>query len=127
MLPFERLEAWKVCHQLVLAVYRASEEFPKHELYGLTSQSRRAAFSAAANLAEGSAKRGPAEFRRYADITVGSLAEVAYALMVARDLGMLSAEAWAGLDKLRGRAGFLTFRLCASLDRAAKHPNGKRR
>ena len=72
MLPFERLEAWKACHQLVLSVYRASDAFPKHELYGLTSQARRAAFSAAANLVEGSAKRGPAEFRRYADIAIGS-------------------------------------------------------
>jgi four helix bundle protein len=58
MLAHKRLHAWKLCHELVLAVYAVTTSFPKHELYGLTSQARRAAFSAAANIAEGAAKRG---------------------------------------------------------------------
>src|SRR6266478_2127237 len=70
MLAHERLLAWQLCHELVLAVYDATTSFPKHELYGLTSQARRAAFSAAVNIAEGSAKRGSAEFRRFIDISV---------------------------------------------------------
>ncbi len=90
MMPFERLDAWRLCHQLVLAAYEASKAFPDDEKYGLVSQIRRAAFSAAANIAEGSARRGPREFRRFLDISLGSLAEVAYALIVARDLGYLS-------------------------------------
>ncbi|PYO62354.1 MAG: hypothetical protein DMD70_05625 [Gemmatimonadetes bacterium] len=61
MMPYERFTAWKACHELALAVYRATRSFPKEELFGLTSQMRRAAFSAAANIAEGSAKRGSAE------------------------------------------------------------------
>src|SRR6266540_382379 len=63
-MPYERLHAWKACDELTVAVYKATERFPRHELYGLTSQARRAAFSSAANIAEGSAKRGPREFRR---------------------------------------------------------------
>src|SRR6266850_2340243 len=77
MLPYERFQAWKLSYQLTLDVYRLTTSFPKHELYGLTSQSRRAAFSVVANIAEGSAKRGSAEFRRYLDIALGSFSEVA--------------------------------------------------
>ena len=64
MMPYERFRAWQACDALVIAVYRVSGLFPKHELYGLTSQTRRAAVSAAVNIAEGSAKHGPREFRR---------------------------------------------------------------
>src|SRR5437764_11430120 len=100
MLPFERFKAWQLCHQLALAVYESTEHYPREELYGLTSQSRRAAFSAAANIAEGSAKRGKAEFRRYLDISLGSLSEVAYALILARDRGLLTVGQWNDLETL---------------------------
>jgi four helix bundle protein len=53
MMPYERFEAWPLCHQLVLQVYRVTLSFPSEERYGLTSQARRAACSAAANIAEG--------------------------------------------------------------------------
>ena len=111
MLAYERLHAWELCHELVLAVYEATKSFPKHELYGLTSQARRAAFSAAVNIAEGSAKRGATEFRRFIDISIGSLAELAYILRLVRDLKLLSDDEWSRLDALRGRAGFMTCRL----------------
>src|SRR2546425_12305135 len=89
MLAHERLQAWKLCHELVLAVYAATSSFPKYELYGLTSQARRSAFSAAVNIVEGAAKRGPREFRRFLDISIGSLAELAYVLQLVRDLKLL--------------------------------------
>jgi four helix bundle protein len=111
MFPYERLVAWQRSHELTLAVYRLTESFPKHELYGLTSQMRRAAYSVAANIAEGSAKRGPREFLRYLDIAIGSLAELSYAARLARDLGFLATSDWEGLMALRGRAGSLTWRL----------------
>lgn len=120
MLAYERLHAWKLCHELVLDVYGATASFPRHELYGLTSQARRAAFSAAANLAEGAAKRGPAEFRRFIDISIGSLAELAYILRLARDLQFLSADEWSRIDALRRRAGFVTWRLYRGIRDATK-------
>lgn len=120
MLAYERIEAWKLCHELVLAVYEATNSFPKHELYGLTSQARRAAFSAAVNIAEGSAKRGSAEFRRFIDISIGSLAELAYILRLVRDLSLLSVDDWTRLEALRGRAGFMTWRLYRAVSLAAK-------
>ena len=115
MLPYERLTAWQVCYELTLEVYNSTTKFPKHELYGLTSQARRAAFSAAASIAEGSAKRGAKEFRRFLDIAIGSLAELAFILRLARDLQDISHESWNRLDELRRRSGYLTWRLYRSL------------
>jgi four helix bundle protein len=115
MMPYERFRAWKECHDLALAVYRTTKAFPKEELYGLTSQARRAAFSAAANIAEGSAKRGRKEFRRYLDVSLGSLSELSYILRFARDLGVLDEAGWEYLDQARGRAGYMTWQLYKSL------------
>jgi len=120
MLAHERLHAWKLCHELVLAVYDATKTFPKHELYGLTSQARRAAFSAAANIAEGSAKRGATEFRRFIDISIGSLAELAYILRLVRDLKLLSNDDWNRIEALRGRAGFMTWRLYQAVMKSSR-------
>ena len=120
MLAHERLQAWKLCHELVLAVYEATKGFPKHELYGLTSQARRAAFSAAVNIVEGAAKRGPAEFRRFLDISVGSLAELAYALRVARDLKLLDESSWTALERVRRQAGLMTWRLYSAVGKAVR-------
>jgi len=111
MAHYESLVAWKECHALALVVYRITRQFPKDELYGLTSQARRAAFSAAANIAEGAAKRGSREFRRFLDISIGSLAELAYTLRLAKDLGILAEHDWKETDELRNRAGYLTWRL----------------
>jgi four helix bundle protein len=119
MMPYERLTAWRTCHQLVLEVYASTKTFPAHELYGLRSQTRRGAFSAAANIAEGSAKRGPAEFRRFLDMAIGSLSEVGYALLVAKDLGYLTVQKYRQLDDLRNHAGKLTWRLYESMSRSA--------
>jgi len=113
--PYERLRAWQECHSLVLETYRATKSFPREETYGLTSQARRAAFSAAVNIVEGSAKRGVRECRRFLDIAIGSLAELGYTFRVARELGMLPAPDWEVLEDLRRRAGFLTWRLYRSL------------
>jgi four helix bundle protein len=83
---FEDLIVWQKAHQLVLSVYRVSASFPRSELYGLVSQLRRAAISIAANIAEGFKKRGPADKARFHNIAQGSLEEVRYYLILARDL-----------------------------------------
>jgi four helix bundle protein len=111
MAPYERLVAWQVAHKLALETYRVTSSFPKHELYGLTAQTRRAAFSVALNIAEGSAKRGPREFRRYLDISLGSLSELTCEFMLARDLGFLSPDAWKQLNEVRNHAGVLLWKL----------------
>ena len=108
---YERLAAWRLSYELVLRVYEATDSFPRYELYGLTSQTRRAAFSVVANIAEGAAKRGRREFRRYLDIALGSITEVQVALRLARDRRYLAHELWSELEGLRNHAGAVTWRL----------------
>ena len=86
MPPYERLLAWQKAHALALRVYSLSAMWPPDERFGLTAQLRRAVVSIPANIAEGAAKRGPREFRRYLDIAAGSHAEVEYLLQLATDL-----------------------------------------
>jgi len=114
-MPYERFEAWRASYRLAMQVYELTREFPKHELYGLVSQARRAAFSVIANIAEGSAKRGDGEFGRFLDIAIGSLSELACALSLSRDLGLVSPEDWSRVDKMRDEAGKLTWGLYRSV------------
>jgi four helix bundle protein len=91
-MPYEKFEAWKVAHQLALEVYKVTERWPKSERYQLTAQMRRAGLSVPTNIAEGAAKRGVREFRRYLDISLGSLSELSYLLRFSKDLGILDDE-----------------------------------
>jgi four helix bundle protein len=84
---FQDLIVWQKAHRLVLGVYKTSKNFPREEIYGLTSQFRRAAVSVAANIAEGFKKRGRADKIRFMNIAEGSLEECRYYLILARDLG----------------------------------------
>jgi len=84
---FQDLVVWQKAHRFVVEVYRLTERFPKHELYGLTSQLRRAAVSIPANIAEGFKKKGPADKARFMNTAQGSLEESRYYLILARDLG----------------------------------------
>jgi four helix bundle protein len=111
MMPYEKYDAWKVCHSLALEVYRTTEDWPKSELYGLTAQTRRAALSVPTNIAEGVAKLGPREFRRYLDISLGSLSELSYLLRFSHDRQLIHTAEWERLDALRNRAGQLVWRL----------------
>ncbi|MET0648622.1 MAG: four helix bundle protein [Pyrinomonadaceae bacterium] len=83
---FEEVAVWQKAHAWVLGVYRFTEQFPKHELFGLTSQLRRAAVSVPANFAEGFKKRSPADKIRFYNIAQGSLEECRYYFILARDL-----------------------------------------
>ena len=83
---FEDVDIWKKAHQFVLDVYRLTEEFPKHELFGLTSQLRRAAVSILANFAEGFRKVTKPDKLRFYGISLSSLEESRYYLRLAKDL-----------------------------------------
>ena len=83
---FEQLIVWQKAHQLVLGIYRLTDSFPRHEIYGLTSQLRRAAVSTPANIAEGFKKRGRADKARFLNIAQASLEECRYYLILAKDL-----------------------------------------
>jgi four helix bundle protein len=84
---FRDLIVWPKAHQLVLALYRFTNDFPKSETYGLTSQLRRAAVSVPANIAEGFKKTGRPDKARFMNTAQGSLEECRYYLILAADLG----------------------------------------
>ena len=95
MQDFRKLKVWQKAHELTLEIYRSTQKFPREELYGLTSQMRRAAASIGANLAEGCCRHGDVEFGRFIQIALGSISEVDYHLLLARDLGFLADKQYA--------------------------------
>jgi len=84
---FKDLIVWQKAHQFTLGVYQFSGGFPREEMFGLTSQFRRAAISIPANISEGFVKRGKADKIRFLNIAQGSLEECRYYLVLAKDLG----------------------------------------
>lgn len=89
---FTDLIVWQKAHQFVLGTYRLSTNFPQTEIYGLTSQIRRAAVSIPANIAEGFKKKSKADKLRYMNISQGSLEECRYYLILVKDLGYANTE-----------------------------------
>jgi four helix bundle protein len=89
---FQDLVVWQKAHQFVLTTYRYTRDFPKEEIYSLTSQFRRAAVSIAANIAEGFKKRGKTDKARFMNISQGSIEECRYYLILAADLGYGNAD-----------------------------------
>ena len=83
---FEDLKVWQKAHQLVIKIYRLSKGFPKHEMFGLTSQLRRAAISVPANIAEGFKRVTLPDKLRFYNIAQSSLEEVRYYFILSRDL-----------------------------------------
>ena len=98
MRDFRKLSVWTKSHQLTLRVYKATRNFPKEELYGLTSQLRRSASSIAANITEGCGRDTPADFVRFLQIAMGSASETEYHLLLAKDLGYIPETEYALLE-----------------------------
>ncbi len=92
MKDFRSLRVWEKAHALTLAVYKATEQFPKQELYSLTNQIQRAAVSITANIAEGCGKDSDRELKRYFTIAMGSASELEYLLLLAHGLAYLPTD-----------------------------------
>jgi four helix bundle protein len=87
--PHKRLLAWQKSMELVVMVYTLTKRFPKEEIYGLTSQLRRAAVSVPSNISEGAAGRSPDQFKNFLGIAIGSLNEVSTQIEIAWRVGYL--------------------------------------
>ena len=111
---FHELKVWQKAHELTLSIYQVTVDFPRAELYGLTSQLRRASASIAANLAEGCGRSGDAEFARFCSIAMGSASELEYHLLLARDLKLFKPGDY---EKLAPRATELKRKLTALLQK----------
>lgn len=90
MKDFKDFKVWVKAHEVALAIYQSTRGFPREEVYGLTSQMRRAAVSIAANIAEGCGRRSDAELHRFLQIARGSASELEYHLILARDLRFMT-------------------------------------
>lgn len=98
---FQDLIVWQKAHALVLRVYKLTRAFPREELFGLTSQMRRAAVSVPANIAEGFSKKGRPDKARIMNISQASLEELRYYFILARDLGYVDAGiTWPDVDEV---------------------------
>ena len=120
MQDFRKIQAWQKSHDLVLAVYRVTERFPKEETYGLTSQLRRAAYSIPMNVAEGCARASQTEFARFLDIAVGSASELDYQLLLVRDLGLVGQKDYEALSETTDHVRKMLVSLCRSVRTSAK-------
>jgi len=98
MKDFRKLAVWEKAHVLTLAIYRATTGFPREELYGITSQMRRASASVAANIAEGYGRGRDGEFYHFLNLAAGSAVELEYFLLLSRDLGLFSVDAYSDLQ-----------------------------
>ena len=112
---------WAKAHALTLEVYRVTKAYPRDEIYGLTSQTRRAASSVPANIAEGCGRGSERELERFLSISIGSNSELSYHLLLAKDLGYLKEEDFSDLDTRCAEVGRM---LNAYRNRLKSGPSG---
>jgi len=107
--------AFQKAHDLTLAVYQYTNKCPKEELFGLTSQMRRAAVSVSSNIVEGFARPKPNDYLRFLDIAYGSCREVEYQITLANDLGYVQNQDFRHLFMMAEETGKTLFGLIRSL------------
>ena len=112
---YRELIVWKRAKTLAILVYRETERFPRSELFGLTSQARRAAVSVASNIAEGQGRLTKGEFRHFLGQARGSLLELETQIEIANELGYLQDDAFRNLDSQSFQVLGLLNRLVESL------------
>lgn len=107
---YQKLIVWQKADELAYQIYLTTENFPKKEQYGLTSQIRRAAVSVPTNITEGMGRQGRKELKHFVNISLGSLAEVEYLLSFCSRLGILNHNDFIRLESLRNEVGALLWK-----------------
>jgi four helix bundle protein len=115
---FHDLVAWQKAMELVTEIYKMSQKFPKEEIFGLTSQIRRAAVSIPSNIAEGRGKSSPGEFQQFLYHAKGSLAEVETQLIIATNLGYIEVQEVSHAKELIDRTGKLLSGLLSAIKKS---------
>src|SRR5437870_10606732 len=121
MRDYTKIEAWRLADDLTVSVYKRTRSFPKEEMYGLTSQLRRASYSVPANIVEGASRESKKDYLHFLYIARGSLSEAQYFIHLARRLGYLSSEEADGLQQQTK----VTFGCLHGLIRAVEKEAGK--
>ena len=111
---YKDLIVWQKSHELAKAIYRETRSFPKEEMYGITSQIRRAALSIPTNIVEGYARKGERQIRQFLVIALSSLAETEYLLDFSQEIGYLALEDHRRLQTLRQWVGNLLWKFYIS-------------
>jgi len=111
---YKKLIVWDLADQLTVIVYKITKTFPRDELFGLTSQIRRAAASIPTNIAEAMGRQNKNETKQFINIALGSLAEVEYLLELCHKLEFLDNASFNELEGLRSRVGGLLWKLYKS-------------
>ena len=122
---YRELLVWQKSKTLAAEIYRATEQFPRNEIYGLTSQIRRAAVSVASNIAEGQGRMTPGEFVHFLGQARGSLLELDTQLAIAMDLSYLKPDQYEILDRDIYQVLGLLNRLIESLRKSRGEPGSK--
>jgi four helix bundle protein len=98
MRDFKKYDIWQLSHSLTLDIYKLTSTFPKEEVYGVTSQIRRASASIATNISEGCGRNSDKEFNQFLNIALGSANETEYLLILSKDLDYLKDEIFKKLE-----------------------------
>ena len=114
---YRDLEAWKLAIRLTKFIYRASEQFPQDERFGLTSQIRRAAVSVASNIAEGWGRGTTSDYARFLRMARGSIFEVETQMVIAREMGFVGDEVFQPVDELLKDTGRVLAGLLRSIEK----------
>jgi four helix bundle protein len=114
---FRDLDVWRVGHELVLTIYRITKNFPKEEVFGLTSQMRRSAVSVTSNIAEGFSRFSPKEKAHFYSMSKGSLTELHNQLIISLDVGYLSPEEYDFTENLLIRTHMILNKFILSTNR----------
>jgi four helix bundle protein len=104
---YKELIVWQKSDELAFEVYQITKKFPKDEVYGLTSQLRRAVLSIPTNIVEGYARKGDKELARFVSIAIGSMAEAEYLLDFSKRLGYINDQDYVKIENLRNQVGKL--------------------
>ena len=108
---------WKKAHELTLKIYEITKNFPKDELFGLTSQMRRASTSIPCNIVEGKARGSSKDFKRFLLIARGSLEELKYQILLSKDLNYINEDKYQEILNITKEVGRLLNGLMVSLDK----------
>ena len=121
MRNYKNIKAYKLADKMVMGIYKETKIFPKEELYGLTSQLRRAAVSVTTNIAEGASRKHKKDYLHFLYISRGSVAETEYLLHLANSLGYLDNKRFEKLDALREETAKTLFGLIESVGKEAQN------
>ncbi len=112
---YKKFLVWQKAHELVCQIYKVTAGFPREEIFGLTSQLRRAAVSVPTNIAEGMGRQNRGETRQFLNVALGSLAETEYLLDLSLQLGFLQKEKFCALARMRQEVGAMLWSLYRKL------------